>query len=349
MIKNLILDWSGTVVDDLTAVWHSTNHVLEAHGLPSITREQFRERFSLPWINFYKTWAPQIPREALEKVFWEKMTLEAEQIELLPHALEFLEFTRQQHLPVFICTTVNTAAFDRQAARLGVAPFLTRAYAGIEDKRELIHSILADNRLDPLETLFVGDMVHDLETAQHGGLHACGVLTGYDREEKLAKAKPDFLLRDLRELRLILQSQITALSEHPVLAVGALIFNGAGECLMFRTRKWSDKWGIPGGKVRRGETAETALRREVLEETGLRLRTTRFATWQDCIESTEFHRPAHFLLLNYTAVAEPGEVILNDEAQAWRWLPPAEALHALDLNQPTRTLLEHVLQKQAED
>ncbi len=345
MIKNLILDWSGTVADDLTAVWRSTNHVLERHGARPLTREEFREHFTLPWIHFYKRFLPHVPRVELEKAFWERMTGEQQKIELLPHAREFLEFARAQHLPLFACTTVRADAFMEQAARLGVTSFFRRIYAGVEDKRHVIHNLLVENQLDPAETLFVGDMEHDLETARHGGIHACGVLTGYDREEKLAAAGPDYLLRDLRELRLILESQIATLAGQPIATVGALIFNGDGDCLMLKTRKWSDKWGIPGGKIRRGETSEQALEREALEETGLRVRDLRFAMVQDCIESREFHRPAHFVLLNYTARAESTEVRLNDEAQDWRWIPPSRALAEMDLNAPTRLLIEHCLRQ----
>ncbi len=42
-----------------------------------------------------------------------------------------------------------------------------------------------------------------------------------------------------------------------------------GEVMMVRTHKWSNKWGIPGGKIKWGETSEAALRREIKEETNL--------------------------------------------------------------------------------
>jgi nucleoside triphosphatase len=103
-------------------------------------------------------------------------------------------------------------------------------------------------------------------------------------------------------------------------------------------------WGIPGGKIKLGEDSVEALRREILEETGLAVGDIIFVMAQDCIYSREFHRQAHFVLLNYTCRAQSGaSVRLNDEAQEFKWAAPREAL-ALPLNQPTRRLLERVLQ-----
>lgn len=111
---------------------------------------------------------------------------------------------------------------------------------------------------------------------------------------------------------------------------------------MIRTHKWSDLWGIPGGKIKPGEPSEQALRREIKEETNLAVDDIRFVLAQDCIDSPEFYRKAHFVLLNYTCRAQPGTVLLNDEAEEFRWIAPREAF-SLPLNIPTRILLEAVL------
>src|SRR5262249_8346990 len=119
----------------------------------------------------------------------------------------------------------------------------------------------------------------------------------------------------------------------------ALIANGAGEVLMIRTHKWSDLWGIPGGKIKWGEASVDALRREIKEETGLEISDIEFVLAQDCIHSKEFYRDAHFVLLNYTCkCAGTPKVALNDEARDFRWVSRAEALE-MPLNQPTRRLL----------
>ena len=111
---------------------------------------------------------------------------------------------------------------------------------------------------------------------------------------------------------------------------------------MVRTNKWSNLWGIPGGKIKWNEPSETALRRELKEETALDVDQVRFILVQDCIQSREFYRDAHFVLLNYTCqVVGDTAVELNDEAQEYRWLSLDEAMQ-LPLNQPTKILLKAV-------
>ena len=63
---------------------------------------------------------------------------------------------------------------------------------------------------------------------------------------------------------------------------------------------------------------------------------------QDSIESDEFFRPEHFILLNYTChTVGDCEVVLNEEAQEYRWVSE-ETAQQLDLNHPTRVLLDSV-------
>jgi phosphoglycolate phosphatase-like HAD superfamily hydrolase len=72
------------------------------------------------------------------------------------------------------------------------------------DKRGKIREILVKHGLNPQETMFVGDMVHDIETARHGGVLDVAVLTGFDPLDKLLAAHPTVVIRDMAALRWII-------------------------------------------------------------------------------------------------------------------------------------------------
>jgi phosphoglycolate phosphatase len=349
VIRNIIFDWSGTLVDDLPAVWKATNYVLIQAQRAEMTLAQFRSEFSLPFTNFYDRHAPHIPLPQLEIWFHGHFKQVQDSVCELPHAREFLEFCREHKLRTFLLSTVHRDHFATQDLNIGFGKFLDRPYIEVWDKRKKIHDILAENNLQPDETLFIGDMQHDIETARHGGIHSCAVLTGYNTLEQLRASEPDVIVEHLGELRGQLERNSLKLkvpeTPPPVATVGALIFNDPGEVLMIHTHKWSDLWGIPGGKIKSGEPSVDALRREIKEETDLDVMDIEFILVQDCIHSKEFYRDAHFILLNYTCrcVSEP-RVKLNEEAQEFRWVTPETAL-ALPLNEPTRKLLLVVMDK----
>jgi mutator protein MutT len=60
-----------------------------------------------------------------------------------------------------------------------------------------------------------------------------------------------------------------------VACVGAVVHDEAGRLLLIRRGHdpHAGLWSLPGGRVEDGETIEQAVRREVLEETGLTVRT----------------------------------------------------------------------------
>ena len=353
MIRNIIFDWSGTLVDDLPAVLKASNFVLTQAGKAEMSLEQFRAEFSLPFTKFYDRHTPHVPMSQLEDWFHSSFKVAQASVIELPHARDFLKFCRAKKFRTFLLSTVHADHFRVQCGVTGFDVYLDRPYTDVWDKREKIHAILAENNLKPDETLFIGDMEHDIETAHHGGVHSCAVLTGYNTLAQLRAAKPDLIVEHLGELRRVLEKNGLNLkpvgkneTEHPPLAtVGALIFNSKNEALLIRTHKWSNKWGVPGGKIKWGETSEAALRREIKEETNLKVTGIEFVLVQDCIHSKEFYKDAHFVLLNYTCrcVGKPS-VILNDEGQEFRWLALAEA-KKLKLNKPTKILLEAVIEK----
>ena len=206
MIRNVILDWSGTIVDDLDAVLIGTNAVLTHFGHREISKLEFRKNFVLPFSGFYERFLPGIPIAEIDQVYHASFLNRRCQVYLLPGVLEFLRFCRSTGRPLFILSTMSGAHFESEADRLGVRGFFRRVYVNATNKMTKIGTILDENQLKADETLFAGDMVHDIETARYGGVLSVAVLTGFDSPEKLAGASPDLVVRDLSYLHRILDS-----------------------------------------------------------------------------------------------------------------------------------------------
>jgi len=58
--------------------------------------------------------------------------------------------------------------------------------------------------------------------------------------------------------------------------VAGVILDKRGRVLLLKHRFWKQqRWGLPGGHARRGETLAATLRRELREETGLEVKPTK--------------------------------------------------------------------------
>ena len=99
-----------------------------------------------------------------------------------------------------LLSSIKKQHFEAQSAELGLSDFFDFAYTEALDKRDWITMLLKDNNITREETLFIGDMQHDIETARHAGVFSVGVLTGYNSKEMIEVSKPDLIVNDLVEL-----------------------------------------------------------------------------------------------------------------------------------------------------
>ncbi len=95
----------------------------------------------------------------------------------------------------------------------------------------------------------------------------------------------------------------------PIASVEAVIVRER-ELLFLRRNNEPAKgeWWFPGGRIRRGESLEQTLRREIKEETGLKLKSYKLVN----VYSRVFPE-RHDIAIVYLCKCEDGEVVLNSE------------------------------------
>ena len=114
--------------------------------------------------------------------------------------------------------------------------------------------------------------------------------------------------------------------KRPVLGVGALIFRGDSILMAQRGKQplmgW---WSLPGGAVETGERLEEAIRREVLEETGLDIRPAEVIEIFERIMLDDSGAPEyHYVLIDYLCEILSGTEQPGDDVCKVEWVREAE-------------------------
>ena len=208
MKKHWIFDWSGTVVDDLGLVVWSTNYVLGKYGKPELDREEFRRSFCLPYADFYRQYVPEGDMDEVEALFREGFDVSDVKVTVLPYAREFLDLLKSRGCKLYVLSSMCAKAFSEQVVELGMDHYFEETYAGVLDKREVIGEMMQVHGMGQENTVFVGDMTHDVDTAHHAGIMSLGVLTGYNHSAALAESEPTMMVKDLNVVAKILGSDL---------------------------------------------------------------------------------------------------------------------------------------------
>ena len=108
----------------------------------------------------------------------------------------------------------------------------------------------------------------------------------------------------------------------PILGVGGVVLDGR-RVLLVRRGRYPSKglWSIPGGKLRRGETLAEALRRELREETGLRVVVGKLVAVYERLPRNQGSRgDGHYVELDYLCEPVGGRLGAGADAMDARWV-----------------------------
>ena len=110
--------------------------------------------------------------------------------------------------------------------------------------------------------------------------------------------------------------------DRPYVGVGVIVFRDH-EVLLIQRNKEPNKgqWSIPGGRQMLGETAAEAARRELLEETGVKVDQLLLVDVGDAIiPDVEGKIKYHYTLVDYMGQWQSGESRPGDDAKEVRWV-----------------------------
>lgn len=128
-------------------------------------------------------------------------------------------------------------------------------------------------------------------------------------------------------------ARVTRMPDVVHVAASGIVLNGKGEVLLEK-RADNGRWGLPGGHVDVGESVEQAAIREILEETGIRVRIKRlvgiYSDPRYNVIGAYSDGLIHFVLVIFECEYLSGEIEVSEESTEVAYFParslPAKTL-----------------------
>ncbi len=230
---------------------------------------------------------------------------------------EMLERLRKSNAKVAVCTSKNEISAKNVCDFLGITELLDALCGsdhttGRREKEDIIPyamETLGAKKGD--KVVMIGDTHFDAKGALYNGVDFIGVTYGYGKRETMQEAGGEEFAKSPLILEKMLFGEIDLLktdcrferdSRRFQFRAGAIIIEDG--CVLLAKTDAADYYYNVGGAVHVGETAEEAVKREVLEETGLNYEVDRLVFVQENFfvddvvsEGVKFHEIAfHFLM-----------------------------------------------------
>jgi ADP-ribose pyrophosphatase YjhB (NUDIX family) len=114
--------------------------------------------------------------------------------------------------------------------------------------------------------------------------------------------------------------------ERPILGIGAIVVNDDKVLLIERGHDpLKGEWSLPGGAVEVGESLQDAVRREVLEETGLEVEPLSVVEiFERIMPDREGRVEYHYVLVDYLCKLIGGRLGAASDVSRAEWVPRSE-------------------------
>lgn len=192
-IRQVIWDWNGTLLDDVSACVNAINALMGRRGLGSVTPESYRELFAFPVKQLYRRLGFDLAQEnwdALAQEFHDAF-LSDPGIRLQPDARGCLEALRLRGLRQSVLSASEQSILRDTMHAFGITPYFTHihglddlyAHSKVEQGRALLRALPEP----PEATLLIGDTTHDHEVAEALGIRCLLIADGHQSRPRLAR------------------------------------------------------------------------------------------------------------------------------------------------------------------
>jgi phosphoglycolate phosphatase len=180
-MRTILLDWDGTIVDSMEALFETTAATCRHLNLP-FDREIFRRTFSPNWRLKYRALGITEEHEDEAIAIWAK-SFRPDETKPFPGVREALDRLRGAGHQLGVVTSGDRVEIEPQLARLGIEGLLTvRVFgddtdSGKPDPQPLRLALQLAGAIRPEDAVYVGDALDDMRMAAAAGVRGVGIVS----------------------------------------------------------------------------------------------------------------------------------------------------------------------------
>ncbi|MDA3905010.1 MAG: HAD family hydrolase [Bacteroidales bacterium] len=193
-IKQIIWDWNGTLLNDVSMCVNVMNVLLKKYSLPSLSCDKYKQLFDFPVKDYYERLGFRFDVIAFEKVgheFMDSYFKELPNCDIFPEVIQILEEFNALNMNQLVLSAMEHNALEKSLTEKGIRSFFSKVQ-GIDNhlangKTELAKDLLKSSGFLAEESLFIGDTIHDLHVAQSIGCTCVLISNGHFSKDRLVK------------------------------------------------------------------------------------------------------------------------------------------------------------------
>ena len=205
--KMVVFDWDGTILDSTGAITRSIQRACLDAGLPDPGEEIASYVIGLGLSDALRHAAPGASEAQIALLVESYRThylSKDHELELFTGAVPLLKVLNEMGVICTVATGKSRHGLNRAMSNSDTAKYFMGSRCADEchskPHPQMLHELMEEFNLDPVDVVMIGDTTHDLNMAQAAGVHALSVQTGAHPPKLLAQVPHLESFRSINEL-----------------------------------------------------------------------------------------------------------------------------------------------------
>jgi phosphoglycolate phosphatase len=210
MIKHLFFDFDGTISDAYSLAFRSLVKTLDEYGFEFNKQEALKQLGNKMHIILKNLGLNAGHLETIRRRFYKHFTRGAKEGKIkLCVSIKPLQGLKKEGYKLIVVSNSETSFLKASIKRLKIKGLFHKVLGAEKfgTKDEVLKKLFKKYKIKPQEAVYVGDRFSDIEFARDAGCIAIAIHNkcSWSNKTTIIKEKPDFIIKDFRGLKKILE------------------------------------------------------------------------------------------------------------------------------------------------